>query len=64
LLINLYILIKIVVLCITGEQCNPTCFSDWQQISEMSTARSNFAAVVLDGMIFVLGGYSGKVFSS
>jgi hypothetical protein len=64
MLINLYLLIKIVVLCIPGERYNPSHSCDWEHVSEMSTPRSNFAAVVLDGMIFALGGYSGKAFSS
>ncbi|XP_033606834.1 kelch-like protein 10 [Cryptotermes secundus] len=40
----------------SGERYNPTRSSEWQQISEMHHRRNNFAAVVLEGMIFVAGG--------
>jgi kelch-like protein 10 len=40
----------------SGERYDPTRSSDWQEISEMHNRRNNFAAVVLDGMIFVAGG--------
>jgi kelch-like protein 10 len=42
------------------ERYNPSCSSYWQQMSEMCVPRSNFAAVVLDGKIFVFGGFDGS----
>jgi kelch-like protein 10 len=40
----------------SGERYNPSYSSDWQQISEMHNPRNNCAAVVLEDMIFVVGG--------
>ena len=31
----------------------------WTETTEMYTARSNFAAAVMDEMIFVIGGFNG-----
>jgi kelch-like protein 10 len=41
------------------ERYSPFSLSNWQQVSEMCIPRSNFAAVVLDGKIFVFGGFDG-----
>ena len=42
-----------------GERYSPY-HDDWQKISEMFCPRSNFGTVVLDDMIFVVGGYDGN----
>jgi hypothetical protein len=44
----------------TGERFNPHRGGDWQEVTEMFSARSNFATVLLDDMIFVIGGFNGK----
>lgn len=46
----------------TCEQYNPS-QGRWQQISYMINPRSNFAAVTLDKMIFVIGGFNGMYIS-
>jgi hypothetical protein len=44
----------------TAEQYN--WFSHtWTPIAPMIQGRSNFAAVVLDGKVVVIGGYDGKI---
>lgn len=45
----------------TGERFNPQRGGDWQEVTEMFSARSNFATVLLDDMIFVIGGFNGKI---
>lgn len=44
----------------TGERYTPTHSDQWHGISEMFSPRSNFATVILDDMIFVIGGYNGN----
>jgi hypothetical protein len=63
MLINLYLVIKVVLLTPLGERYDPSHSEDWQEVTEMFTPRSNFATAVLDDMIFVIGGFNGKVFS-
>lgn len=47
---------------IKGERFCPHRGGDWQEITEMFSARSNFATVLLDDMIFVIGGFNGESF--
>jgi len=44
----------------SGERYTPNHSDQWHEISEMFSPRSNFATVILDDMIFVIGGYNGK----
>jgi len=43
----------------SGERYTPNHSDQWHEISEMFSPRSNFATVILDDMIFVIGGYNG-----
>lgn len=43
----------------SGERFTPNHSDQWHEISEMFSPRSNFATVILDDMIFVIGGYNG-----
>lgn len=43
----------------SGERYTPNHADQWHEISEMFSPRSNFATVILDDMIFVIGGYNG-----
>lgn len=46
-----------------GERYSP--YQDvWHKISGMFCPRSNFASVVLDDMIFVVGGFNGTLYGS
>jgi kelch-like protein 10 len=47
------------LLC-SGERYTPNHSDQWHEISEMFSPRSNFATVILDDMIFVIGGYNGR----
>ena len=46
--------------CITGEKYDIK-RNQWEPIKVMKIARSNFAAVVLEGRIYVIGGFDGKI---
>lgn len=43
-----------------GERYSPNNSEDWQEVTEMFSPRSNFATVILDDMIFVVGGFNGE----
>lgn len=45
----------------SGERYTPNHSDQWHEIAEMFSPRSNFATVILDDMIFVIGGYNGKI---
>lgn len=45
----------------SGERYTPNHSDQWHEISEMFSPRSNFATVILDDMIFVIGGYNGTL---
>ena len=44
----------------TAEKYDPQNPGEWTPIADMSSPRSNFASVVVDDMIFVIGGFNGK----
>ena len=45
---------------LTGEKLDPMGPDlQWHPIPEMFSPRSNFATVILDDMIFVVGGFNG-----
>lgn len=45
----------------TCERYQPA-IGRWQRVASMINPRSNFAAVVMDGKIFVIGGFNGEFF--
>lgn len=42
-----------------GERYSPNQSEDWQEVTEMFSPRSNFSTVILDDMIFAVGGFNG-----
>lgn len=47
----------------SGEKYCPDGTAVWSEISEMLTPRSNFATVILDDFIFVIGGFNDRFVS-
>lgn len=45
---------------ILGERYCPSEADQWQEMTHMFSPRSNFATVILDDKIFVIGGFNGK----
>lgn len=52
--------IFILYVFIFWDRYTPDGVGDWCPIADMFSPRSNFASVVLDGMIFAIGGFNGN----